>query len=210
MRLVLVQGEERVVRWTGFTLDGFSPEGLRGGGRVTVTATDWLGWASGVDMPPSQWEAWLTSIGPRGWWQGYSEQVRIGYYDTLGTSPLYNQASVINGLGADMYGDAAWPDAMDQTATSIATGVSSPAIFFAITAPAGGVAMIVPDAFATSPDWLCGAWVDASTVDSVIWGGNNWLVTIDATGQLFASINMNGFTETTTLTFNHTDDDPHL
>lgn len=210
MRLIATLGIESRTLFTGYTLDGFSPQGLRGGGTVDVTVVDWLGWAASVEMPDSQWAAWCTAIGPDVWIRGYSPTVSLGHNDTGGTVPAFNMASVLNGAGGDMYGDPTYPQFVERSESGIVTGAATPKFFLGSFGAFGGLIMDAGDSLAQTGQWLAAGWFQTPDVQSMTWGGSTWTVSLDASGYLVATINVGGTPETATISVDHTDDTPHV
>jgi hypothetical protein len=212
MRLRASRGPQTVTVFTGYTLDGFDPDGLRRARSVQVQVIDWLGWAETIEAPDSQWAAWVQRVGPSMWIRGLSRRVALGYTDSGGTNPAYNMASIFTGTNANMYGDPTYPDRVDQVTNQgqIVTGASNPHFAMGTAGTFGGLIMNVGDSLTQVGQWLAAAWFRTPDVQSMTWGGSDWTVSLNASGYLVATIDVGGFSQVATLSFNHADDEPHV
>lgn len=206
LRFSLVQGPEVRVIFSGYTIDGFAPDGLRGGGTVSVQVTDWLGWANSVKSPDCQWAAWVQRVAPTVWMRGYATRAHLEDPGVI----AYNSAAIFRGAGGDMQADPAYPYLVTRTTTSLVTGASSPHFSMGDFTHNGGLIMDAGDSIAQSGQWLACAWFRTPDASSLWWAGSDWYVQIDASGYLYAFITVAGFGEAVTLSFDHTDDVEHV
>jgi hypothetical protein len=209
LRLVASKGSEDRVIFNGFTLDGFTPAGLRGGGSVTVQVTDWLGWAVSQTSQDCQWGAWAAWARPKVWMRGLTTRPNLDYA-TNSDQIAWNSAAVYTGAFGDMAGDPAYPEVVNRRDSSIVTGSSMPHFALGTSVALGGLVMDVGDTIAQTGRWMAAGWFQTPDVSSITWAGSDWQVYLNGSGHLVAEVDVAGFNETATAVANHADDVVHM
>lgn len=210
MRLVATKGIDERVLFTGFTLDGFTPEGLRGGGRVSVKVVDWLGWAASVVAQDSQWGAWCGFVQPAIWSRCQSRRT-FSNYDDNPNGTIYNAAAIWSGDGYDFEPDTTYPSFVYRTMTGIVYGADKPAVNLGDISPGttfGG--MIVPTSRNQADRWIAAGWFQIDNPQTVTWAGSDWSVTVNGSGHVVATVDVNGSSESDTVTVDHADSEVHM
>lgn len=203
--------------FSGYTKDGFTPDGsAKGGGTVVVELTDWLGWASSVDFPDSIWEAWTTYQAPDLWWTGAAN--RQAYDSTTEPDYLWNMARRWAGSPGPGNGDMTMTSggaSTVQRGPSIVPGCSNPSIQFQTATPTA-LTMNAGDAVAASGLWSAQFWVKLPApgvtlaVGGTGVGGNSWDFWIDGSGFANARVRVGGFDKFAQVALNHADGNAHL
>lgn len=196
VRLVMQTGFTSVVIFSGFTLDGWDPSGSpKGSGTITVTLTDWLGWAASRDFPESRWAAWVSKSQPALWMR----------------SELFDEAQRWTGVDRDMIINTAYAGTFYFSSASLVPDSANTAYGFLTTATRTGlknptVAVPQSDAFGLRV-WIKTA--NTVTKDFRVEGGD-WYLYMNATGQMVFGTTVGGVLNEATLAFNHADGIPHL
>lgn len=211
----LPDGYDVRVLFTGYTLDGFAPSGLRGGGTVSVQVVDWMGWAETLPSPDSRWAAWVTYAKPTAWARGLTKRT----YTNTNDNPdgvLWNMAAVYTGAGNDFYPDPTYPSyvgRMGSAAGSVMPSPTTPTLFLGDFSPGttfGGVAMDVADSLTQVGVWMAAGWFKAKNAQTITWGGSDWSVYLNASGHIQADVDVGGFAQSDAVPFDHTDEQTHL
>ena len=200
------RGTERRVVFSGFTLDGFVPDGLRRSQTVSVQCVDWLGWANSVPSQDSQWGAWAGYAQPTAWMRGESRRIQSGHTANP-TGRIYNAAAVYTGAGFDFIPDSTYPQFVLRT-DGIVLGSSKPAVNLGNGTVFGGMKLAA--SLAQTGIWVACGWFKALNAQTMTWAGSDWSVSLDASGHVNATIDVNGFSESDTVTVDHTDEVVHM
>lgn len=211
VRVKATKGIDVRILFTGYTLDGFTPVGLRGGGRVTVKAVDWLGWAESVEAPESPWAAWVTYCKPTVWMRGLTKRTYSNYTDNP-DGLAWNMAAVYTGAGGDFYPDPAYPSTVARIG-SIVTDSSTPGLYLGDSSPGttfGGLVMDAGDTLAQVGVWMAAGWFQAHDAQTIRWGGSTWSVYLNASGHVQADVDVGGFAQSDAVAVDHTDDAVHM
>lgn len=210
VRLTATKGAETIVLFTGYTLDGFAPSGLRGGGTVQVKVIDWLGWAESVASQDSQWGAWCGYAQPTVWMRCQAKRIYSNYDDNP-AGVIYNAAAIYTGAGYDFDPDATYPSYVYKVDEGIVTGSDKPSLYlgdFPGGTDFGG--MIVNTSLTQVGRWLACGWFKCKDVQTLTWAGSDWSVAINGSGYVVATIDVGGSSESDTVAVDHTDEVVHM
>lgn len=205
----LPDGYDVRVLFTGYTLDGFAPSGLRGAGVVTVQVIDWMGWAESVQSPESAWGVWVTYCKPTVWMRGKTKRT-FSNFDDNPSGLAWNMAAVYTGAGGDFEPDPAFPDWVYRNATGIVTQSSMPSLDLGQSGTFGGLKMDAGDSLTQVGLWMAAGWFKTPDPQTLTWGGTDWSVVLNASGHIVATVDVGGSPESDTVAVDHTDDEAHM
>ena len=203
VRLVAVRGPLRKVMFTGYTLDGFAPSGLRGGGTVSVTVVDWMGWAEQIETPDCEFAAWVAYNQPSVWMRGICDRTTFAG----GSGTAFNMARTTS---ADWAHDGSHASYAARWNAAMVPGKSQLPLYFGAGASNGGISMPLGSPLAQEEAWSVCLWIQNDDAASFTVGTALWSVAMNGSGHIVASVTVGGVGHSSTIAVDHSDNNGHV